>query len=484
MRYFKHHLVFHVLGITLFAESIFMITAIPVALIYGDHTVPAFILSVMITALTGAFLYFTSGKGNMEELAMKESFMIVTLSWLAISLFGALPYLISGAIPHFVNAFFETVSGFTTTGSSILTDIEALPHSILFWRSMTHWIGGMGIIFLVIAVLPFFKVGGTNLFSAEGSLLGVDKIKPKLIDVAKRLLGIYLLLTFLETILLKVAGMSLFDAVCHAFGTIATGGFSTKNDSLISYSPLIQYIVILFMALSGMNFTLHYLALHGRFRKVFRNEEWRVYLMILIIVSLILALVNRHFFHDDFEASARHSLFQVVSIITATGFASADYEQWPEFSILILFLIMFIGACVGSTGGGIKIGRYVIVFKNFRNRTMRMLSPNLVRVVKYNGEIISNDALHSVFALFFAYFIVFFIGTVIMMLTGLDAASASSSIITTLGGIGPGLGVVGPVDNFLSITVFGKLYLSFNMILGRLEIFTVLAMFSSYIYKV
>jgi len=483
MRYFRHHLVLHVLGITLLGESIFMLTAVLVALIYKDYALKGFLWSVLVTGLFGLILYFSSAKKEIEELNMRESFLIVTLSWVAISLFGTLPYIFSRAIPGFINPFFETVSGFTTTGSSILSDIEALPHSILYWRSMTHWIGGMGIIFLVIAILPFFKVGGTNLFSAEGSLLGVDKIKPRLIDVAKRLLGIYVLLTFTETVLLKLAGMSVFDALCHSFGTIATGGFSTRNTSLINYSALIQYIVILFMALSGMNFTLHYLALHGRFKRVFRNEEWRAYVLILLITSLILMLVNRTYYHHDLEASWRHSLFQVVSIITATGFASADYEQWPQFAIFILFVIMFIGASVGSTGGGIKIGRYVIIFKTFKTRTMRMLSPNAVRIVKYNGEIIEGPVIQSVFALFFSYFIVFFIGTLVMMLTGLDVASASSSVITTLGGIGPGLGVVGPVDNFLSINDFGKLYLCFNMILGRLEIFTVLAMFSSYVYK-
>lgn len=483
MRYFRHHLVLHVIGITLLAESLFLILALPVSLIYHDHAFLPFLWSILITAFVGGSLYLSSGKGEMQELSMKESFMIVTFSWVAISLFGSLPYIFSRSIPGFINAFFETVSGFTTTGSSVLTDIEALPKSILFWRSMTHWIGGMGIIFLVIAILPFFKVGGTNLFSAEGSLLGVDKIQPRLIDVAKRLLGIYLLLTFFETVLLKVAGMTFFDALCHSFGTIATGGFSTKNTSLIDYSPLIQYIVIVFMALSGMNFTLHYMALHGQFRRVFRNEEWRAYLLILILVTGVLTFVNRGFYHGNIETSMRHSLFQVVSIITATGFASADYEQWPGFAIQILFMIMFIGACVGSTGGGIKIGRYVIVFKNFRNRIMRMLSPNAVRSVRYNGELIGNETIQSVFALFFAYFGVFLVGTIVMMLTGLDASSASSSVITTLGGIGPGLGVVGPVDNFMSISAFGKIYLSFNMILGRLEIFTVMALFSSWVYK-
>ncbi|MFZ5939262.1 MAG: TrkH family potassium uptake protein [Bacteroidota bacterium] len=483
MRYFRHHLVLHVIGITLLAESLFLILALPVSLIYHDHAFLPFLWSILITAFVGGLLYLSSGKGEMQELSMKESFMIVTFSWVAISLFGSLPYIFSRSIPGFINAFFETVSGFTTTGSSVLADIEALPKSILFWRSMTHWIGGMGIIFLVIAILPFFKVGGTNLFSAEGSLLGVDKIQPRLIDVAKRLLGIYLLLTFLETVLLKVVGMTFFDALCHSFGTIATGGFSTKNTSLIDYSPLVQYIVIVFMALSGMNFTLHYMALHGQFRRVFRNEEWRAYLLILILVTGALTFVNRSFYHGNIETSMRHSLFQVVSIITATGFASADYEQWPGFAIQILFMIMFIGACVGSTGGGIKIGRYVIVFKNFRNRIMRMLSPNAVRSVRYNGEIIGNETIQSVFALFFAYFGVFLVGTIIMMLTGLDAPSASSSVITTLGGIGPGLGVVGPVDNFMSISAFGKIYLSFNMILGRLEIFTVMALFSSWVYK-
>ena len=483
MKDINYKLVTNTLGIALVFESMFMLVDIPISLLYGGTDVYAIGWSFVITLAAGGAMVLSTYRNLVKEPGLRDSFLVVVLVWLFISLFGTLPYLISHSIPRFVDAFFETVSGFTTTGSSILVDIEALPKGILFWRAETHWLGGMGIIVLVIAIMPYFRVGGQHLMVAEGSFFGVDKIKPRFIDVAKRLWFIYLVLTVAETLLLMAGGMDWFDSVCHSFATVATGGFSTKNTSAMEFSPYIQYVLIVFMALSGMNFSLHYFFFHKKWKAVFKNEEFLVYWGILILVSLFLANEVRHFYHGDLEEAFRQSLFQVVSIITATGFSSADYSQWPPMAILVIFFIMFIGASVGSTGGGIKVARHLIMFKNARRIFHRMISRHSVVQVRYNNQVVSERVILSIYSFVFIYFLTFLIGSIIMMATGLDYKSAFSSVITTLGGIGPGLGKVGPANNFSGITDFGKYYLSFNMILGRLEILSVLAIFTPSFYK-
>jgi trk system potassium uptake protein TrkH len=341
----------------------------------------------------------------------------------------------------------------------------------------------MGIIALVVAILPSLKVSGNHLFSAEGSFFHVEKIHPRLIDVVKRLWAVYILLTVAETVLLILAKMDWFDAVCHSFATIATGGFSTKNTSLADFSPSIQYIITVFMFLAGMNFILHYLLLHGRLRKVFQNEEWKAYLLIIVAFTIITTYYNFPMY-QSIESSFRHSIFQIVSILTATGFSTTDYEQWAHVAKYLLFFPMFIGACVGSTGGGIKIARHVIIFKSLRIQFRKAVHPNAIIPVRYNGKPVSDDLLTSISSFVIIYFITFIIGSFFMMVSGLDAESASSSIITTLGGIGPGFGSVGPIHNFSSLSNIGKYYLSFNMILGRLEIISVLSLFTKSFYKV
>lgn len=475
-------IVLHIIGICLILESGFMLLGIPISIIFHDGSLSPLLISSFITFFSGLLFYvITKTKIHMKP-SIRESFLVVTFSWIAISTFGTLPYLLSHSIPSFTNALFESISGFTTTGSSILNDIESLPKSMLFWRSETHWIGGMGIIALVIVVLPSLKVSGNHLFSAEGAFFTVEKIQPRLIDMAKQLWIIYILLTVAETIFLILAKMDWFDAICHSFATIATGGFSTKNTSIANYSPTIQYIITLFMFLSGMNFVLHYSLMQGNLKKVIKNEEWRVYVGIILIVTIILSIYNFPFY-KDFETSFRQSIFQVVSIITATGFTSTDYEQWAQISVTLMFFIMFIGASVGSTGGGIKVARHLVLFKSLQLQFKKILHPNAVTVARYNNKIITDKIIQSISSFVIIYFLTFIVGTFIMMATGLDPKSASSSVITTLGGIGPGLGIVGPVKNFDGLTEIGKYYLSFNMILGRLEIISVLSLFTRSFYK-
>ncbi len=459
-------------------EGLFMSTALIVTLIYGETDQLAFIISVVTITLTGFIIWLLTRSREEHHFGLRDSFLIVTLAWLTISLFGAEPYLISGSIPRFADAFFESVSGFTTTGSSILTDIEVLPHGILFWRSMTHWIGGMGIIVLAVAILPFLRIEGVFLFNNEASSILQDKFHPRITSVAKRLWIIYLILTFSETILLWMGDMDLFDAICHSFGTVATGGFSTKNTSIAGYSAYAQYIIIFFMTLSGMNFTLHYFMLRGQFQKVRRNEEVKFYLVIIFAISLIICiqLINNMNLH--FEEAFRRALFQVSSVMTATGFATDDYLKWPQISWLLVFLLMFVGASSGSTGGGIKVIRHVFLFKRVRNSIRNHIFPNAVFPLKINGKLVDERTVHNVMTFIYLYFITFVTGTIFMAAIGLDVHTAMGSVITTMGGIGPGIGRVGPAGNFAFIPDTGKYFLDILMILGRLEIFTVLVIFT------
>jgi trk system potassium uptake protein len=476
-------LIFHIIGIVLFFESFFLLIDIPVSVIYGSIDFFPILFSYLITTFTGIALFLLTRQDLVKEPTIKESFLIVGLSWLLLSLFGTLPYLFSGAIPKFVDAFFESVSGFTTTGSSILKDIESLPKGILFWRSETHWIGGMGIIVLILAIFPFYNIGGTQLFTAEGSMISFEKLRPRIIETAKRLWGIYMALTVLEIIFLTLGGMNLFDSICHSFGTIATGGFSTKNDSLMGYSPYIQYVVTIFMFLSGANFALHYFFIQGDYKKVFSNEEFRVYTIIVLIATFIIsiALIKNG---RSIEAAFREALFQVVSIITATGFASADYLLWPTYAWVIIFALMFIGACVGSTGGGIKIVRHLIVYKNVKAYFKKLFHPNSVNPIRYNESIISSELMRSIFAFYFLYLLIFIFGSFLMTALGLDLESAMGSVITTMGGIGPGLGTVGPASNFSAVPAAGKIALTFFMIIGRLEIYSFLIIFTPFFWKI
>lgn len=474
--------VIHIMGFLMVFLSVAMVIPVPFSLYYGDRDYLALLLASGITLVCGilAFLFTRFD----QELRPKEGFAIVALGWLVFSLFGSLPFVISGSIPSFTDAFFETMSGFTTTGATILTDIQALPHGLLFWRSLTHWIGGMGIIVLSLAILPFLGVGGMQLFKAEVPGPVADKLTPRITETAKILWGVYLLLSAVETILLMLAGMNLFDALCHTFGTMATGGFSTRNASVGAYnSALIDFIIIFFMILAGTNFSLHFRFLRGDWRVYFRNVEFRFFMAIIGIALLLVgADTFRNHYSDPFEGLQK-TLFQVVSILTTTGFGTADYEEWAFSSQFVLFTLMFIGGCAGSTGGGLKVVRIFILFKFVFSEIVRLLHPHAVVPVRIGRTVVPRDVMGNILGLFVLFMIIFVTGVFVMAALGLDIDSAFGAVAACLGNIGPGLGSVGPTDNYAHVPTAGKWVLAALMLMGRLEVFTVIILFSPTFWK-
>jgi len=470
-------IILQIIGVLLIIEGIFMLSGIPFSLYYCGDNCLSLLYSGLITGVSGLLLWWLNRNAN-RSIGKREGYIIVTITWIIISLFGTLPYLISGSIPAFTDAFFETISGFTTTGASILTDIESVPRGILFWRAMTHWIGGMGIIVLSVAILPILGIGGMQLFVAEMPGITPDKLHPRITQTAKRLWVIYVILTFAETLFLMLGGLDLFDSLCHSFATMATGGFSTQNTSVAEYSPYIQYVIIIFMLAAGTNFTLHYLWLHGKFREVWKNEEFRYYLLFTLGFAVLIAILLYIHNGTAFEKMFRESAFQVVSIVTTTGFVTADYLIWPGYIWIFIFLLMFIGGSTGSTGGGIKVARQILLLKNSVLEFKRMVHPQAVIPVRFNGRAVSQDILYLVMAFFLFYILIFFAGTFAMTLLGLDFVTAIGATIATLGNIGPGIGDVGPVENYSELHVGAKWISSFLMLLGRLELFTVLILFS------
>jgi len=471
-------IIFRVLGFLLVVEGVSMLIAMGVSAIYQDAGLMALLNSALICLGVGS-LTLLATKGADKKIGKHEGFVIVSLVWVVFSFFGSLPYLFSHSIPSLTNAFFETMSGFTTTGSSILNDIESLPNGILFWRSMTQWLGGMGIIVLSLAILPIFGIGGMQLFAAEVPGPTPDKISPRISQTAKSLWIIYFGFTIAETLLLWAGGMTLFDSVNHSLTTMATGGYSTKQASIAYWSsPYIQYVIIFFMFLAGTNFTLSYLAFHGKFDKVFKNEEFKYYILFIVGFTAIIfsgLLISTQL---GFELAFRDALFQVVSIITTTGFATADYLTWTPFLTIIIFALFFFGGSAGSTGGGIKIMRVVLLLKNSYYELRRLLHPNAVIPVRFNRRAVSEHIITNVLAFFMFYFIIFFLSTIVYTLIEPDLESAMGAVATSLGNIGPGLGNVGPAENFHHVHPAGKWFLSFLMLLGRLELFTVLVLFS------
>ncbi len=447
-----------------------------VAIIYKESTLP-YIYATTITLLPAIFLHLVTLKTDNEYVMRRQgAYLTVTLSWLILCLTGTLPYIFTGGITYFPDAFFETVSGFTTTGASILRDIEVLPYSLLFWRSLTHWIGGIGIMVLVIIIMPSIQMGGYQLFSMESSVQ--TKIKPRIKSVGIRLLLIYVSLTVAEIILLMLGNMNLFESICHAFGTIATGGFSPKNTSIAGYSPYIQYVITAFMILAGTNFVMHYYLLKREFQKVKQNEELRFYLFILIASAIF--LTGALYFNTDkpLELSFRESFFQISSIITCTGFATTDYLEWPIYAWHFIFIAMFFGGCTGSTAGGIKMARHVVLFKNIKRVIRKIIYPNEMSCIKLNNTKISSETNNSILTFIFVYFIVFIVGTVSLVLLNIDGKTSASAVATCMAGIGPGIGTVGPANNFYHLPDMAKIILSFLMIIGRLEIYTVILLFT------
>jgi trk system potassium uptake protein TrkH len=468
-------LTLRILGALLLFLAIALLFPIPFSLFYGDGAASSFLLSAIISSGCGGLL-FTQFRSE-TDLSVREGFAVVTFGWTFFALFGALPFVLSGAIPSFLNAFFETMSGFTTTGSTILTDIEAVPPSLLLWRSLTQWLGGMGIIVLSLAILPMLGVGGMQLFKAEVPGPTADRLKPRIQDTAKLLWGVYVLLTGAEVILLMFGGMSFFDGLNHAFTTMATGGFSTRNASVAAYnSAYIDWVVTLFMFLAGINFSLHYLALRGRISDFIRNEEFLFYSTLIMVGTMMITLLNMGSTYPNVFDNLRFSAFQVVSIMTTTGFGTADYELWPVLCQYLLVFAMFIGGCAGSTGGGMKVARILLIFKHAQVHLYRLIHPRAIKLVKLGERPVDKDVMQSILGFFAVYLGVFVAASFIMAGVGMDLPSAGASVIATLSNIGPGLGSVGPVDNFAHVPAFGKLVLAFCMLLGRLELFTVLVL--------
>ncbi len=472
--------VFRVLNRVITITFIALLFCLGLAFAYGE-SMGTFLYSAILAGILSGVSYYYSRTNAPLEMGRREAYVSVAASWFVISVIGALPYLISGYVPHVVDAYFESVSGFSTTGSSIITDIEALPHSLLFWRSLTHWIGGIGIIMLVIVISPSLKMGNYNLFSLESSLK--EKIRPRMKAMGYRLLLIYLLLTFSETVLLMLGGMSVFDSVCHSFATVATGGFSTQNSSIANYSPYIQYVITAFMILAGTNFVIYYHLFRRDINHIKGNEEFKLYYVLIFVLGLMITAVLFFQTPRTLEVSFRDAIFQTASIITCTGFATSDYLLWPKLASVLIFLMLFIGGSTGSTAGGIKIARHLVAVKNIRRATKLVMHPKAIISVKLNGHTLGDDSNSSLMTFIVTYFVVFVFGSMLLMLTGLDDITATSSIATAMGGIGPGFGLVGPMSNFHSLPDISKLLLTVFMLLGRLEIYSFLLIFTPMFWK-
>lgn len=454
-----------------------MLGPLLVSLYYHDGGSRAFLFSILTTMGGGLITYLLARKTATPQLGHRDGVAIVSFGWILAGLFGTLPYLFSGTIPDFTDACFESLSGFTTTGASILTRIEGLPESILLWRSLTQWLGGMGIIVLSIAILPFLGVGGMQLYKAEIPSPIVDKLKPRISETAKTLWKVYTLITVIQIVLLAAGGMTLFDAVCHAFCTMPTGGFSTRNASVAAYdSAYFDAVLVVFMLLAGINFSLHYRLLKGEWRIFGNDPECRVFLGIVAALTLLVTMDIYGTVYDSLDKAFRYAVFQVSSIITTTGFATADYDQWPALSQLTLLACMFLGAMAGSTGGGIKIMRIMLLARHSYQEIFRIIHPHAVTTVKIGGKAVPGDVLTSIWGFFILYIGLFLVGSLIMASLGLDLVSAFSSVAATLGNIGPGLALVGPVQNYAAIPLLGKWVLIVCMLLGRLEIYTVIVL--------
>jgi trk system potassium uptake protein len=476
-------MVIWVVGIALMLEGVLMLTALPFSLYYhsGDHY--PILLAAGITALSGFIMWISTRWNNAVKFGRKDSYLVVTLSWVLMAFFGALPFYFSGYFPKFTDAFFESMSGLTTTGASILTDIEVVPEGILFWRSLTHWIGGMGIIGLSVALMQFIGSGGARLYSAETSDPVKGKIHPRIREALKRLWGIYILLTVAETLLLLAGGMNLFESLCHTFGSVGTGGFSTRNASIGAFSPYIQYVVIVFMILGATNFGLLFYTLSGKFREVRKDQEMKLYFGILIIAGVISGLILYFNSYYDLETSFRYAFFHIASILTTTGYAVDNYAIWPVPIVVLLFLAMFSGGSSGSTTGGLKVVRILIAFKLIILEFKKLVAPNAVIPVRLNGQVLQEGVARNALVFILLYIGSYIIMTIMVAGAGSDFTTSASAVAACIGSIGPGLGEVGPVGNYSMIPDFSKWVLSFAMLIGRLELFSVLLLFVPAFWK-
>lgn len=459
-----------------------LLIPLAIALYYGDGDAKSFVYTILIGAPIAFAL--SSIKIKRQAIYAKEGFLIVGLAWIIISAIGALPFVINGSIPSFIDAFFETVSGFTTTGATILTEIEGLPRGILFWRSFTHWIGGMGFLIFMLALIPSMGSNSIHLLKAESPGPSPGKIVPKIKDTAKILYLIYFAFTLVEAFLLMLAGMNLYDAAIHAMGTAGTGGFSNMNASVAAFnSPVIEWIITIFMIIFGINFALYFQLLRGNIKGFFKNEELKYYL-IIILASVILITCNvLNLNNGDVVLSIRQASFQVSSIVTSTGFATVDYNFWPTLSKLIIIMLMFVGAMAGSTGGGIKTVRIVIMLKAIKREINKIIHPKRINSVKIDGRAVEEETIHGVFLFIGAYIVICLIAIFIISFDNFDVTTTVTSVITTMSNIGPGLEMVGPAGNFAAFSPLSKIVLSFCMLAGRLEIYPMIVLFSPSIWR-
>ena len=473
----NYGIVIKVLGKILKIEALLMVPSLLVSLYYNQNDKLPFLISICIIGIIG---FIMSKKSNCKKtIKAKEGLAIVTIGWFLCSLLGALPFVLSGSIPSWVDAFFETVSGLTTTGATIINNVEILPRGILFWRSFTHWIGGMGILVFTVAFSHTIGAGGFQIFKAESPGPMTDKIVPRIKDTAKILYITYFAMTILEIVLLVIGGMPLYDSTVHTFGTVGTGGYSIKNSSIGAYnSTYIHMVIAIFMMLSGVNFSLYYALFKGKWREVLKDGELRLYLGIIFVSSVLIALnINSTLYHN-IGLAFRDAFFQVSSIITTTGYATANFDQWAPFSKSILLLLMFVGGCAGSTGGGIKNIRILVLLKLIKREFAKIFHPRAVIPIKYGEKVISNETVASITSFFALYIIIFILGTILISLEGIDLESAASAVASALGNVGPGFGFVGPTRTFSEFSALSKMLLSGLMLLGRLEIFTIMALFA------
>lgn len=480
MKLFNPLLIIRILGTILLVESAAFLLCLPVAYIYHEHAGPL-ILSAVITIAISTLFSVISGKAGPGKFSNRDAYLVVALAWIVFLAAGTLPYLLSGTIKSFTDAFFESSSGFTTTGSTIIPDLNIVSHTMLFWRSLTHWIGGIGIIALVIIILPSLRITGYQLFTLESSLN--EKIHPKTQGIGIRILIIYLGLTVSEIILLSLGDMDLFESICYSFGTVATGGFALRNDSMASFSIYSQYIVMLFMFFAGISQVVYYYMLKFNISKIRQNEELWFYLIVVLVAGTLASSILLTHTSVTPELACRNGFFNVISVITTTGFATTDYALWPGAALLLMFLLLFSGASTGSTSGSIKVARHLIVIKSIRSAFTRIIHPNALAHVRLNGRLVSEKTCVAVISFVVLYLFIFMIGTIAIVATGSDVVTSASSVAASLGNTGPGLGIAGPMNHYASFPASAKIIFSLLMIIGRVEIITILTLFTRSFWK-
>lgn len=477
-------LVLNLAGIVLLFSSVFVFVPFLTAFFQKGVEMSALGISFLATFFAGLLLYFLTKQQEKIELKHRDGFAVVTISWIAMSFFGSLPYLMSGVAGSFTDAYFESMAGFTTTGASVFSDLEQFPDGILLWRSLTQWMGGMGIIVFSLAILPLLGAGGMQLFKAEVPEIGVEKLRPRIIDMAKSLWYIYAGLTAMLALFLIIAGMDVFDAVCHSFTTMATGGFSTKSASIAHFrSASVDVIITVFMFLAGVNFSLHFFALRGNFSRFAKSSEFKFYCLVILSAIIIVTLNTYNVEYDSIQEALRYASFQVVSIVTTTGYVTADYEGWPVLSQMSILCLMLLGGMVGSTGGGMKQVRILLMLKQAYREVYHLIHPHAVSALKLNDRNIPKETLGGIWGFLFLFVLISVLSVLILSSLGVDMATSASTVISSMSNVGPALGKAGPLDNYAGIPDGGKWVLIFCMLSGRLEIYTVVLLFMPIFWK-